>query len=167
MSKAGINRSLPNDEYQAAVNANAPSAVNPFLTAGDLPSTTNRSTVVAFAAGMNTFVSANTAGYQEVANFIFAGTNQVGPIIDINFNIYKNILGGRAAQVRIVDKNTGLVVATRGGVDVVDPGFVINAQGIGPINVPATPTVFEVQLGTSSSGGIARIVYLASVEIVY
>lgn len=58
MSKAGINRSLPNNEYQAAVNANAPSAVNPFLTAGDLPSTTNRSTVVAFAAGMNTFVSA-------------------------------------------------------------------------------------------------------------
>lgn len=59
------------------------------------------------------------------------------------------------------------MVASRGGVDVVDPGFVINAQGIGPINVPATPTVFEVQLGTSSSGGIARTVYLASVEIVY
>lgn len=35
MSKAGINRNLPNDEYQAAVNANNPSALNPFLTESD------------------------------------------------------------------------------------------------------------------------------------
>ena len=36
MSKAGISRSLPNDEFQAAVNAVNPSAANPFLTAGDI-----------------------------------------------------------------------------------------------------------------------------------
>lgn len=38
MSKAGISRSLPNDEFQAAVNAANPSAANPFLTAGDIGS---------------------------------------------------------------------------------------------------------------------------------
>ena len=38
MSKAGISRSLPNDEYQAAINAVNPSAANPFLTAGDIGS---------------------------------------------------------------------------------------------------------------------------------
>jgi hypothetical protein len=36
MGKAGINRSLPNNEYQAAINANAPSETNPFLTGDDL-----------------------------------------------------------------------------------------------------------------------------------
>ena len=34
--KAGISRSLPNDEYDGAVNANNPSATNPFLTEDDL-----------------------------------------------------------------------------------------------------------------------------------
>ena len=38
MSK--IERYLPNDQYQAAMNANAPSAANPFLTEADLPSVT-------------------------------------------------------------------------------------------------------------------------------
>lgn len=38
MSK--IERYLPNNQYQAAMNANAPSASNPFLTEADLPSVT-------------------------------------------------------------------------------------------------------------------------------
>lgn len=36
MSK--IERYLPNNQYQAAMNANAPSAANPFLTVADIPS---------------------------------------------------------------------------------------------------------------------------------
>lgn len=35
--KTRIGRDLPNDQYEAALNANAPSAVNPFLTEADLP----------------------------------------------------------------------------------------------------------------------------------
>lgn len=36
-----ITRNLPNDQYEAAVNASSPSASNPFLTATDLPGLTN------------------------------------------------------------------------------------------------------------------------------
>ena len=36
MSKAGITRSLPDNEYQAAINSTNPSASNPFLTQEDL-----------------------------------------------------------------------------------------------------------------------------------
>lgn len=35
-----IFRSLPNDAYQAAINANSPSASNPFLTQSDIPTIT-------------------------------------------------------------------------------------------------------------------------------
>lgn len=36
--KTEIKRNLPNDEYQAAINANAPTGANPFATLADITS---------------------------------------------------------------------------------------------------------------------------------
>ena len=38
MAGTNIKRNLPNDEYNAAVNANSPSAANPFATIADASS---------------------------------------------------------------------------------------------------------------------------------
>lgn len=50
MAKTQYTRNLPNDEFLAIINANNPSASNPFVTVSDLLSTTNITTVQNYSA---------------------------------------------------------------------------------------------------------------------
>jgi hypothetical protein len=59
-----IERYLPNNEYQAAVNANSPSASNPFLTQLDIPTITGG----LFAQTANSTVITNTTLEKTLIN---------------------------------------------------------------------------------------------------
>jgi hypothetical protein len=71
MSKAGITRTLPENEYQAAINANNPSALNPFLTESD------------FGAGLGGSVNIPLPTVTEAI-----GTANSGISLDQNMLIY-------------------------------------------------------------------------------
>ena len=73
MSKAGINRNLPNNAYEAAVSANNPSAANPFLTDNDL------------AGGIGGSVPMALTSVAEPAG----GTASSGVIQDQNILVYQ------------------------------------------------------------------------------
>jgi hypothetical protein len=75
MSK--IERYLPNNQYQAAMNANAPSAVNPFLTELDLPpggvkyyGSFYDSTIQTVTAGNVKAIELNTTDLSATSGFI-------------------------------------------------------------------------------------------------
>lgn len=69
-----ILRTLPDNEYQAAINANSPSAANPFLTVADLPSTgglyaqTSSSAPVTPSGGPATLIGAGVGVLSVPAN---------------------------------------------------------------------------------------------------
>jgi hypothetical protein len=59
-----INRNLPDNPYQAAVNANSPSATNPFLTQLDIPTITGG----LFAQTANSTIITNTTVESSLIN---------------------------------------------------------------------------------------------------
>ena len=64
-----IRRLLPNDQYQAAINANAPTGANPFATIADLGGTSDLATTLGFGnttSGNNIVLS--TADYISITN---------------------------------------------------------------------------------------------------
>jgi hypothetical protein len=75
-----IFRSLPDNEYQAAINANSPSAANPFLTAADVPTP-------AYAA-----YHSNPLGLDQTAG---AGvpTPMIYDVVDFQSNIVLTVSG--------------------------------------------------------------------------
>ena len=75
-----IARHLPNDEYQAAVNANAPTAANPFTTVADItPSlsfnvdldSAESSVSRVFAGGRTTFTITHNLGTLDIKPEVF------------------------------------------------------------------------------------------------
>lgn len=82
----GFGRDLPYNEYQGAVNANSPSAVNPFATMADIVSAGGVQHAV--AAGTNTYTATipGVASYADGDSYLirFTNGNDNGSTININ-----------------------------------------------------------------------------------
>jgi hypothetical protein len=68
-------RPLPNDQYEAALNANSPSAANPFLTQADIPTITggiyaasDSSINITFATGPSSLIGTGVGSLSVPAN---------------------------------------------------------------------------------------------------
>jgi hypothetical protein len=137
MGKAGITRSLPNDEYQAAINANNPSASNPFITENESNFISRRAGSVSFASGNSKHVSSNSNTYESLAHVLYGGTTAVGAITSIEINAWISAAGGiRQGRVRIVDLNTALVICELTGITVTGEESILDMGTIS--NLPAT-----------------------------
>jgi hypothetical protein len=122
-----------------------------------------KSMVVSFAAGADMELNTSTIGYVARAQFIYAGSTTVGPIIALKANIWKNSAIGATGQIKIVDITNGLDIATLTGVENLFDATVLDLGTI--TNVPTGPAVFEVQMGRSA--GANRVISLGTIEIVY
>lgn len=93
MSK--IERFLPNDQYQAAMNANAPSAANPFLTEADVTLVTRY-----YGSFYDTTTQSVTSGAVKAMEF-----NNTDATCTSGFTIANNVSG---RPTRITATNTGV-----------------------------------------------------------
>jgi len=80
--KSGISRNLPNNEYQAAINANAPSDANPFLTENDLAGGIGGSVPMALASVAEPAGGTATSGIAQDQNILVYTIQGVGgPVV--------------------------------------------------------------------------------------
>lgn len=133
MSK--IERYLPNNQYQAAMNANAPSASNPFLTEADLPSVTKYygsfydTTTQSVASGAvkaieyNTTDATATSGFSITNNALGRPTRITAAhtgVYNLQFSAQLNrTTGGNTKQIDIwIAVNDAPIPATATGLNV-------------------------------------------------
>lgn len=126
------------------------------------PTGSSKSAVVSFASGSSKHVSTTSPTYESLAHLIFAGTDIVGSVISMNANAWRTGgAGGAAMDVRVVNLSNADVICELTGITSTDE---FNVQDMGTLsNIPATPTVFEVQ-GKRSIGATG---FIASLEISY
>lgn len=98
-----ITRELPNNEYQAAVNANSPTALNPFATISDLPGASNWQSVMSAGSAAIGITSSVLLDVED--NFITFDSNDTG-----TGNSASIILDGTSGS-----ENTYIGLATGGG----------------------------------------------------
>jgi hypothetical protein len=98
-----INRNLPDNPYQAAVNANSPSATNPFLTQLDIPTITGG----LFAQTANSTIITNTTVESSLINggvgtlTIPANGFQVGDSFRVVFGGVMNANNNQNITIRV------------------------------------------------------------------
>lgn len=118
-----ITRFLPYNEYQAAVNANSPSAGNPFATIADLPGTPDLATVL----GIGNTTSGNDISLTSGDAILIANGGNHGYIIKSPDNLTYIAINSNAIQI-----NNNI----NGG------GFQFNAGGtLSPIALTATGAI--------------------------
>jgi hypothetical protein len=123
-----------------------------------------KSMVMSFAAGTDLSLITSTIGYELKAKFPFAGTDEVGDILEIHANLWKNSALEATGQIRIVDASNGdALIAELTGVTNLDEDVLLDLGTI--TNLPTTKSTFEVQMGRSA--GANRIIECTSIELVY
>jgi len=135
------------------------------LDTGSIPSEIGggaASMVMSFASGSIKHVETTSNNYASLAHFIYGGSDEIGSIINFNVNCWVTQSG--TADVRLVDLNTGDIVAELLGVS---SNSEANVQGMGLIsNLPLTAAVIEVQ-ARRITGNQASKFRIASIELQY
>jgi predicted deacylase len=147
----GLERNLPNDQYEAAINANAPTAANPFATIADA-SGGGAPTIVIPSRDANT----NATTYEVVGQFIFAGSAVTGTVTKINSLLRRN---GAATSVslRVYDVTNAQVIAEITGVTNLNADLITDIGAIS--NVPVGEAKFEIQVLRVGGPAGARAIF--------
>jgi hypothetical protein len=146
-----IERYLPNNEYQAAVNANSPSATNPFLTQLDIPTITGG----LFAQTANSTIITNTTVESSLINggvgtlTIPANGFQVGDSFRVVFGGVMNANNNQTIRIRV---RTGAILLLDSGLQNLGSSVV---NDIWSLNIDFT-------IRTLGAAGVASIVTLGA-----
>jgi hypothetical protein len=150
MSKAGINRNLPNDAYEAATNANAPSALNPFVTEVDAAVT---------AASLILYPTTAASGvptYNKLVNAI-TEPDYDDPAVDLS----TGAITGAAQLIAELASDEGVISGNPGTVNVNTIGNIRRVSGSGTATF-----YFEIyhrdNLGTETLLGTSNTTYDAT-----
>ena len=120
------------------------------------------SMVMSFASGSIKHVETTSNIYASLAHFIYAGSDNIGSIINFNINCWVTQAGN--ADVRLVDLSTSNVIVELLGVTSL---LESNVQSMGTIsNLPINPSVIEIQ-AKRITGNQASKFRIASLELQY
>jgi hypothetical protein len=146
-----ILRTLPNDQYQAAVNANSPSSSNPFLTQLDIPTITGG----LFAQTANSTIITNTTVESSLINggvgtlSVPANGFQIG-------DSFRAIFGG----VVNADNNENITIRVKAG------SIVLLDSGLQDLGSSVINDVWSLNIDFTiralGAAGVASIVTLGS-----
>jgi hypothetical protein len=155
-----ILRTLPNDPYQAAVNANSPSSSNPFLTVADLPLATGG----LFAQTADSIPVTNTTVESSLISTglgsltVPANTFQTGDSFKATLTGHLSCVGSATLEIRI--KTLGGILLADTGVMALsaatnkhwnlDVNFTIRTLGVATVASIASGGLF----GYTKNGGL-------------
>jgi hypothetical protein len=155
---SNIHRSLPDNEYQAAINSSSPSAGNPFVTSSDL---SGAGGLKSAWIGFNGAVQTTSGTYTRQSAFVWPGTLVIPFLSKINVLLRRNG-AATSASLRIYDVTNALVIAEVTGVTNLDETIFTN---LGPINnLPIGEATFEIQMLRVGAGVGARA-FCAGIEL--
>lgn len=150
MSKSGINRNLPNNAYEAATNANNPSALNPFIT--EIDSAVNTASLILYP----TTVASGIPTYNLLVNSI-TDPNYDDPAVDLS----TGAITGPAQLIANLVSAPGVISGNPGTVNVNTIGNIRRVSGSGTATF-----YFEVyhrdNLGTETLIGTSNTTYDAT-----
>lgn len=120
------------------------------------------SMVIALASLTTKYLQTSSTSYKSLAQFIYAGSNNIGAITNFNVNAWGSSNGSFC--VRFYDITNANVIAEI--VDITSQDE-FNIRSMGTIaNLPTTPAVIEVQGQRATGGGGSRL-RISSVELQY
>lgn len=150
MSKSGINRNLPNDAYEAATNANNPSALNPFIT--EIDSAINTASLILYP----TTAASGIPTYNLLVNSI-TDPNYDDPAVDLS----TGAITGPAQLIASLASAPGVISGNPGTVNVNTIGNIRRVSGTGTATF-----YFEIyhrdNLGTETLIGTSNTTYDAT-----
>jgi hypothetical protein len=120
------------------------------------------SMVMSFASGSTKHVETTSSTYANLAHFIYGGSDAIGAITKINVNAW--VIGNSTADIRLVIKDNGLVIAEYIGINSNNEA---NDFDIGTLsNIPTGREVIEIQARKVTGGGGAKL-RIGSLELEY